>query len=696
VVPGGREERILSLVAPNRTQAPVLPGTWFDRIEVLDDAIIFVLSGRDPPADPVSIRVAWDADASGYGGPPPWRLEIKETAASGALAESVALLRARIEKRLTPEAYLALLLPVSDPVRDWGEDPPRWTERLVGAFGLVWRERDARGLVQYGWRDVDVIAPALPPGWVLAPLLALLAAGISAGLRRLRRGDVDPTRPRTWWPFVAGSTVPLAAAAAWWFHAPLSEAASIVADHPRSVLAWLVPAQREFALAQVFLGAALLLSVLGVVDAARKHEPGGAPARRPVRLLSETIVIAAASFAVRLGMAASNLYSCGAGGFDRLLRYVPGEGGGSVMVAWLLPDAEHGFIWTAVRVAAALAALGPPLLYLLGRSLRLSAAASFTAGLAFACWPLHAMISASDLLAGPLLSVGIAAWVFSACAVRRDRPLLLLPAAGLLAWALWCRQDGILLLLPAIGLTWSALPGWRARPELWAAAAWLGLSVLCRLFTWPGVPGPEPWVEGEPVSQLLRTGHAAFPWWMVAVIPGVMALRGRRDAALPVALGAGAAALSVVALRPLFGQSAWIEGGAFLMPWVALLCGTGVEAAAGYLPKPALRPVLFASFVAGVLLVPFFHADQLDMLHGPAKTDKAFREELKQVDPHCGILVTSTEGSLLKDPGRRYRLIAWEEFERNPDRPRGDKVVTEESGKGKRFSCYNKLKGSYR
>ncbi|MFH1529745.1 MAG: hypothetical protein ABIK09_03300 [Pseudomonadota bacterium] len=661
VVPGGQEEQILALVAPNRTLAPVLPGTWFDRIEITDEAIIFVVSGREPPAGPLSIHLGWDATAPSGATPPPWRLEVKGAAEAGALTESVALLRGRIEARLTPEVYDGLLQYVADSGGDLTEVAPDWIERVAGTFGLVWRERWNRGLVQYALRDVDATAPALPSPWILAPLLALVLAGIGFMVRRRRIST----------PVLAVAAAGLAALAAWWVHAPLSEAGTIVVDQPLPVLAWLVPAHREFAVAQVFLLTAIVSSILGIAALVRRGRGPGLG-----RVLLEAGAVAVVSLLVRLVLVAPNLYSRGGGGGERLLRYVPGEGGIGLVAAWVLPRGELGFIWSAVIAVAIFSSLGPPLLYLLGRSLRLSATASLVAGFALACWPLHAMISASDLLAAPVLTVGLAAWAFSARAAATDRPALLLPAAGLLAWAVWCRLDGILVLLPAVAMIAPAARGWLRRTELWGAAAWVGLAVVCRLLAWPVASGPEPWAGAPAVAALLVPGPVAFPWWLVLLIPGGVALRRRRALVLPVVSGLVAAAVSVLALRTLIADVAWVEGGAMIMPWAALIVGVGVQEIAGRLPGAMAGRALVASVLAGILVLPILHAGELEIRHGPAASDRAFREALGRMESRCGIVVDDVTEAALEDPARRYRWIAWEEFERDPQRPRGDQVIS--------------------
>ncbi len=683
VVPAGQEARILSLVAPNKTLAPVLPGTWFDRIEITDDAIIFVVSGREPPGGPASIHLGWDARAASDLAPPPWRLEVRGDAAPGPLADSVSLLRERIESRLTPELYNGLLSYVADPGGDLAMEAPDWIERVAGTFGLVWRERRSRGLVQYSVRDVNVTAPAIPSVWFLVPLLAMAAAGIAAGARRIRRAGPRAGEPAAWWPLMAGVVVSLAGLFAWWLHAPLSEAGTIVADHPPAVLSWLVPAHREFALVQLFFFACILGCAVGVFEAVRRDREKGLG-----RLLIGVGLVGVVSVLVRLEMTAPNLYSQGAGGMERMLRYSPGDGGLGVIAAWALPGSQVGFIWPAVSVGALVSALAAPLICLLGRGLRLSMTASVLAGLVVACWPVHAMISSSDLLAGPLLTIGVAAWAFTGAAVSRDRPLLLLPAAALLAWGVWCRLDGALLLLPALGILAPASRRWSRRPELWAALAWVGLALLGRGLAWPGVSGPEPWVPGDALSTILRVGHAVIPWWLIAVVPGVFVLRREGSLGAGVLGALCAAVLSVLLLWSAVGHAAWIEGLALLLPWAALLVGVGVQEVRARVPSSVLGWGLTALVLVGVLAAPMIHRGQLETLHGPAASDHAFRESLDEVEPACGIIPVDANGAALGDAARRYRLIAWEEFDRNPDLPRGDRVLDTAPGSGAETSCF--------
>lgn len=680
VVPGGQEARILSLVAPNETMAPVLPGTWFDRIEITDDAIIFVVSGREPPAGPLSIWLKWDAYAPSDRAPPPWRLEVRGEAEAGPLTESVALLRGRIEARLTPEVYNGLLSYVADSGGDLAVEAPDWVERIAGTFGLVWRERSERGLVQYSLRDVEVTAPAMPSAWILLSLLALVLAGGGLGLRRIRRSP-RPAEAATWWPVLAGATGGMGVLAAWWLHAPMSEAGIIVADYPSAVLDWMVPAHRESAVARVFLLAASLAAGFGLVDIARSGPGAGR-----LRLALDAAIVTGVSLLVRGVLTAPNLYSQGAGGFERMLRYVPGEGGVSLMISGVLPGSEAGFIWSAVGAATLLSASGPPLIYLLGRALGFSSPVSLVAGVALACWPLHAMLSASDLLAGPVIAVGIGAWAFCAQAAAKDRPRLLLPAAALLAWGVWCRLDGYVLLLPAIAILAPALGRWRRRPELWGPGAWIGLAISCRLLSWPGGTGHEGWTGGEALAALAPVGHAILPWWLLLSVPGVIAAY-RSPQRLPLLFGAVAAAVAAPILWTVDGPSVWIEAGALLMPWVVLLCGLGVEALGSRLSGRTLRAGLVAVYAIGVLVTPALHRPALLTERQPARTDRAFRAGLPLVPTHCGILVTAGEAQVPAPELRRVRLIAWEEFERDPDRPRGEQVVSGASSVVKPFAC---------
>ncbi len=71
VTRNGQEEKILSLVAPNETGAPILVSAWFERIEIQREEIVFVVSGRTPPAAPVSLVLTWVAEDQDLEAPPP-------------------------------------------------------------------------------------------------------------------------------------------------------------------------------------------------------------------------------------------------------------------------------------------------------------------------------------------------------------------------------------------------------------------------------------------------------------------------------------------------------------------------------------------------------------------------------------------------------------------------------------------------
>lgn len=631
VVLGGREEAILSLVAPNKTLAPVLPGTWFDRIEIQEGAIVFTVSGREPSAAPVFLRLSWDMGAADIDTPPPWNLEVQGEAGTEALAESVALLRGRIEARLTPELYQDLLRPVTDPGGAVRRAVATWVEHVQKTLGLVWRDRRDRGILQFSLEEIDRTGPALPPGWLLFSLLALAAAGIAGGLRRLRRYGPALNQAIAWWPLLVSCFVGAAGLAAWWLHAPLSEAGVIIATKPQAVLDRLVPTIREFVVAGIFMAVGVALSVALLLDAIRRARGSGAG-----RLVLEAGAVLAVSLWIRLYFTAPNLFTDGAGAFERLLQYGSGQGGASILISWILPGQAEGFIWPAVRVMTVLSACGPPLLYLLARAMALPRSAALLAALALAAWPLHAALSASDLLAGPMMALSLGGLALAFAALRWDRPVLLLGAAAVLAVVIWWRPDGVLILLPAAVPGIRAARRWPRRMELLGAAAWLVLAMVCREIAVAASPAPLL----ESPNPAGGGGQPVFPWWLWVGVPaGIVALRVLWEAALTTRTGDGFEAVAArLARRP------WGQGLVLLL-------------------------------AAGILVVPMVHRDRLGTSHGLATSDRAFRRALMDVDATCGVVVAGETAEDGLDQADRHRLIAWEEFERNPDLIRGDRVI---------------------
>ena len=425
--------------------------------------------------------------------------------------------------------------------------------------------------------------------------------------------------------------------------------------------------------AGIFMAVAVALPVVLLADVVRRGRRSGT-----ARLLLEAGVILAISLWIRLGFTAPNLFTNGAEAFERLLRYGSGQSGAAILISWILPGQAEGFIWPAVRVMTVLAACGPSVLYLLARAMELPRSAAILAALAMAAWPLHAAFSASDLLVGPIMTLSLGGLTLAFAALRWDRPALFLAAAAVFAGVIWCRIDGALVLLPAAVPGIQALRRWPRRVELWGAAAWLVLALTCRVVASVAVSpaGGSAWAAAGFPSLAMSFSHPVFPWWLWVGVPaGLVALWARRDLVLVTGMALTASAISILLAG--IGDKPWpvLQSGAAAMPWLALLVGVGFEALAARVPRRFRGQGLVVLLAVGILVVPTVQRGWLGTLHGLAESDRAFRRALLDMDASGGVVVPGERGEDGLDPSVRYRLIAWEEFERNPDGIRGDRVV---------------------
>ncbi|MFH1529744.1 MAG: hypothetical protein ABIK09_03295 [Pseudomonadota bacterium] len=181
VTRAGQEERILSLVAPTVTEAAILPGAWLDRIEIREEAILFVVSGHDPDGSEVALVLTWESPTLEAASAPPWLLKIAGDPATEVVGEAVSLLRGRIEGRLTPEIHAGIVY------RRTGEEPgatevlTTWTGRLRWYRDRAsWRATLAQPFTDVPWETflagIFMIAALGFAAYALRDLLALRRA----------------------------------------------------------------------------------------------------------------------------------------------------------------------------------------------------------------------------------------------------------------------------------------------------------------------------------------------------------------------------------------------------------------------------------------------------------------------------------------------------------------------------------------
>jgi len=364
------------------------------------------------------------------------------------------------------------------------------------------------------------------------------------------------------------------------------------------------------------------------------------------------IAVLAWSFLVRFVLTAPNILTDGGSGYGRVMRYVEGYGGVAVLVK-MLPAEWSAFMWRAMTVPRALAALSPALLVWVARGLGLGPAVGLLAGLALASVPAHAVLSNSDHLEGAMSSLQLGGLALVLAAHRRQRVDLFAAGVALAAWAMWCRPEGALGFLPIAAAALFFPRGWWRRWEVLAVgaalvtfvglrAAALATSPMISVNSSPGVFSAVAW------SSLLFS-TVLVPYWLWAPAPfSIWLLRPRR--ALVVALAGLAAGLIPVYLRALYPDPAnthleALRYGVPAMPWLAFLSAVALDAACrrlALLGGAAGRWSLFGlrAAVAIIVVSPVaLHGEYLARQYGHATSEQAIRQLLAEVPAGCGVLV---------------------------------------------------------
>ena len=331
----------------------------------------------------------------------------------------------------------------------------------------------------------------------------------------------------------------------------------------------------------------------------------------------------------------------------------------------MLPGTQEGQLWPAIGVVTALSACGPPMLLVLSRTLDIPRFAGLLASLALAAWPLHSALSASDLLAAPTVSITLTGLALAFAALRRDQVSLLLPAAAVLAWVLWCCPEGVLALPPVAVAGGLAIRRWPQRWEVWVAVSWLSLSLAARVTSLflDASFSPVGWgIAGDELGLFtsVQGGHAAFPWWFWLGIPMAFpgGLRGRRILWMVIGAGLAGAALASFLNRLGGDRGSVLQSCAFGMPWLALMAGTGLAAFLAWIPRARLKSALLVLLAAGMVLVPTLQRDWLERRYSAATSDLAFRRALKDVQMSCVVVVQTKAGVGGREDIDRFRLIA--------------------------------------
>lgn len=428
------------------------------------------------------------------------------------------------------------------------------------------------------------------------------------------------------------------------------------------------------ATASMLLSFALLAFAIGgsMADATKS----GRMDRATRAALIDGLAILTCSFFVRFVLTEPNILTDGGSGYGRVMRYTEGYGGVAVLVK-LFPSEWSAFMWRAMLVPRVLGALSPVLLAWVARGLGFGRAVALIAGLALASLPVHAALTASDLLVGSLSSLQLAGLALVLVSRRNQRADLFAAGVALAAWAMWVRPEGALGLLPIAAASLSFPRSWWRRPEIRTVVAGLAVMILLRVVAL--TTGSTSYSNSSPGP--LRTvawGTVLFstilvPVWFWMPVPfAVPALLRRR--AVTVVLAGLAAGLIPVYLRGLAPDPAHthletLRYGLPALAWLALASAVGLDSGCRWLSRRwqaggvralfALRTLVVLIVVSPVAI----HHGYLARRYGHATSEEAIRRLLSRVPDGCGLLAPDDfpEGVSIEIYDR-YRYVAAEAF----------------------------------
>ena len=490
VVPPQREAQIQALLDPWLLDGPVAQGVRWSGLSIGKSSFTFELAVSAPVPQQAKVTVAWEPAGPSL---PAATVRLEPLAAPNPeLAAAVALLQEKLQRRPAAQLLAAIV--------QWNQPavPPPAPRALPlpGAFGL------------------RAAAQTLPvPTW---PALTgvLLASGLLA--LWLRRKS----------PAAAGAAALLLGGGLGWLYVAAAPIAAL--GHRR----FEVYAQREYFLLTVLLALVTAGWVLLLARGVATFAAAGAqsPARRTVFLAA---VVALVAFGVRFGLCDLNLMTDADSGYSRLLAYFGGFGGVHVLLTWLLPASARSDMTLHMQLVRGIASLGPPLLTLVAHRLGLSVRAAFWAGLLLACWPIHAALSASDVLQGPVLTLTLLAML-----QWRSVDLTSNFAGFLtLSFAIWARPELALTLAPALGVALPLLAKPHARRVAVLGFLWFAVALGCRWLSFAAL-------DLRPADNLVGlVGRAGWPRSLLAdpvLLPWL----------IPAGLALAVAAIVVPKMRP--------------------------------------------------------------------------------------------------------------------------------------------------
>ncbi len=475
---------------------------------------------------------------------------------------------------------------------------------------------------------------------------------------------------------VVGGSVAAIAGLGWFVSSRGSATQRLVADFSRAV-------ERDRAAAELALAIAVgSLVALGDRAASwwRRQDAAG---RRVAGIAAlEILGVLAWSAFVRFALTRTNILTDGGSGYRRLMDFIGGYGGLSVLVDLMAP--RH-LMWSAIRVPAVLAALAPPLLTVLGRVLGFRRPIPLLAGLMLASVPLHAAMYTSDFLMGPLLTLTLLGLALAAAGANSGDDLPIIAGAGMLAFGTWCRPDGAIAGAPLLAVAWPVVKGWRRHPLAWLGFGLFGANMIAAQIALHALGTSQSFglhlpLPDDPGLFLIPED---VPYWLSLGAALGIALFRRLERRLLVIVGVSA----VTGLLPLAVRgttdvtASYMEVfryGTWVLPWLVLLAASGfVEAAQAIATRvgdPAsagrARRVERAALIGVALLVlssPVRAHRYLAREYGPRAEEQVFREALRRVPDKCTLVVPDDVRELGRENlgtieiEARYELVAAEQ-----------------------------------
>lgn len=498
--------------------------------------------------------------------------------------------------------------------------------------------------------------------------LIVVALGVTLGLGLLKGRTQSPRAL-----VAVGVATAVAIVAFGWF---VSERGQVT---QRFVAGWSRELARSHALASLALAIALgALMAIGDRAAAWWRQSQDVAARRGAgRTALEVMSVLAWSLFVRLALTQTNILTDGGSGYRRLMEFVGGYGGLSVLVNLVVPQR---LMWSAIHVPVVLAALAPPLLTLLGRVLRFRRPIPLLAGLMLASLPLHAAMYSSDFLMGPLLTLTLLGLVLAALGARADDDLTVLAGACLLAYGTWCRPEAAVAGAPLLAVAWPVVKGWRKHPLAWLGFGLFGANMIAAQLALIAEGPAQPfalhpfWPNHLGVFLIPED----VPYWLsLGVVLGIALLK-RMDRRLIVLVAVGVASgllpLSIRGANDVTGSYMEVfRYGTWALPWLVLLAATGLSAAVRALAarfgarEQRVYVAALIGLVAVVLSSPVRAHRYLARQYGPLAEERVFREALGRAPGQCTLVVPDDVSDLVRNNRgtieiqARYSAIAFEQ-----------------------------------